>query len=149
MAASQASVVSAPTDLRFPCRSLAGIIGRTVHRQRKVTMTPTATSHILLGPDEGEVIEARGNRIVVKAGGARQLICDYPAPAHFPGPPLHVHPGFDETFLVVAGRLNVQVGHDVAELGIGATAYVDGNLAHTFANPGSEPVRFLLVCSPG
>ena len=112
-------------------------------------MNPTATSHMLLGPGEGEVIEARGNRILVKAAGGRQLICDYTAPAHSPGPPLHVHPGFDETFLVLAGRLKLQLGHDLAELGIGASAYVDGNLPHTFVNPGSEPVRFLLVCSPG
>ena len=48
----------------------------------------------------------------------------------------------------MAGRLRVQVGVDVAELGVGATAYVDGNLPHTFANPGSDPVRFLLLCSP-
>jgi mannose-6-phosphate isomerase-like protein (cupin superfamily) len=112
-------------------------------------MSSTATDHIILGPDEGEVIEARGNRLVIKVATLRQLVCDYSAPAHFPGPPLHVHPGFDETFLVVAGRLRVQVGEDVVELGVGATAYVDGNVPHTFANPGSDPVRFLLVCSPG
>ncbi len=112
-------------------------------------MNPTATRNMLLGPDEGEVIEARGNRLVVKAASPRQLVCDYVAPAHFPGPPLHVHHGFDETFLVMAGRLRVQVGEEVVELGVGATAYVDGNLPHTFANPGSRPVRFLLVCSPG
>jgi len=112
-------------------------------------MTSTTASPAILAPDEGEVIEARGNRLVIKAAGPRQLVCDYTAPPHFPGPPPHVHPGFDETFLVMAGRLRVQVGEDVAELGPGATAYVDGRVPHTFANAGPEPLRFLLVCSPG
>ena len=109
-------------------------------------------SHIdslLLGPDEGEVIEARGNRIVIKSASASQLVCDYTAPPRFAGPPLHVHPGFDELFLVDDGELEVRIREEVVELASGASAYVSGSTPHTFSNPGLAPVRFMLVCSPG
>ena len=46
---------------------------------------------------------------MIKVASASQLICEYAAPAHFPGPPLHVHPGFDETFMLLDGRLEVAV----------------------------------------
>jgi mannose-6-phosphate isomerase-like protein (cupin superfamily) len=112
-------------------------------------MNRTANGHILLGPDQGEVIEARGSRVVIKAASASQLVCEYTAPAHFPGPPLHVHPGFDETLIVVDGWLQVRVRDQLVELTPGASVHVSGNVPHTFANGGSEAARFLLVCSPG
>src|SRR5947209_3740850 len=76
-------------------------------------------------------------------------MCEYTAPPHFPGPPLHVHAGFDESFVVVAGVLEVRVRDEVFELGPGASAYVSGSTPPTFSDPGGDPVRFLLVCSPG
>ena len=111
-------------------------------------MAITPDTHIL-GPDEGELIEARGNRIVIKSASASQTVCDYTAPAHFPGPALHVHPGFDESFLVIEGELEMTVRGEVSLLGPGGCAYVSGSTPHTFRNPGPEPVRFLVVCSPG
>ncbi len=112
-------------------------------------MNANGTGHALVEPGEGEIIEARGNRIVIKVASASQLICEYTAPGNFPGPPLHVHPGFDETFILLDGRLNVAVREQVAELTPGTTAYVSGDVPHTFSNPDGEPARFLLVCSPG
>lgn len=108
-----------------------------------------STASQLLADGAGEVIEARGNKIVIKAASASQLVCEYTAPPHFPGPPLHVHPGFDETFLVIDGQLEMRIQDEAAELASGASAFVPGNIPHTFSNPGSEPARFLLVCSPG
>lgn len=107
------------------------------------------TTVAVLGPDEDETIEARGSRLVIKVAGERQLVCDYTAPPGFPGPPLHVHPGFDETFLVLSGILTVRIGPEVHRLVPGATAFVAGDVPHTFANGEGEPVRFLLVCAPG
>jgi mannose-6-phosphate isomerase-like protein (cupin superfamily) len=108
----------------------------------------TTHSHILAA-DDGEVLEVRGSRLVIKVASERQLICDYTAPAGFPGPPLHVHPPFDETFLVLEGRLTVRVGDEVTRLEPDAIAFVPGDIPHTFANTEPAPVRFLLVCSPG
>jgi mannose-6-phosphate isomerase-like protein (cupin superfamily) len=110
---------------------------------------PSNAQAAIVDPDDGEVLEVRGNRLVIKVASPRQFICDYTAPAGFPGPPLHVHPLFDETFLVLEGQLTVRVGDDVTHLAPGGTAFVPGAVPHTFANTGPEPVRFLLVCSPG
>jgi mannose-6-phosphate isomerase-like protein (cupin superfamily) len=103
----------------------------------------------VLTPGEGETIEARGNKIVFKAIGERQFVADYTAPAGFAGPPLHVHPGFDETFIVLDGTLTMRLGEDVHRLGPGGSAYVAGDVPHTFANEEVEPVNFLVLCAPG
>ena len=105
--------------------------------------------HALLSPGEGELIEVAGNRITIKVASPSQLVCDYSAAPSFPGPPLHVHPGFDESYLVLEGRLEVVVGEQVNELTSGALAYISGSTPHTFRNPTAERVRFLSVCSPG
>lgn len=110
-------------------------------------MNRTATTDAALATPE--VISARGNRIVIRAASASQLVCEYTAPPCFPGPPLHVHPGFDESFLVMSGTLRVQTRDEVADLVTGQSAYVSGDTPHTFCNPDAEPVTFLLVCSPG
>ena len=112
-------------------------------------MSTTDNTHAVLAPDDGEIIEVAGNRIRIMVAEARQLVCDYTAAPHFSGPPLHVHPGFDETYLVLAGRLQVTVGEDRRDLAPGAAAYVSGVVPHTFGNPSGERVRFLSICSPG
>ena len=112
-------------------------------------MPTIQTGSILLAPGEGELLEASGNRLLIKVASASQFVCEYTAPAGFGGPPLHVHPGFDETFLLLDGRLEVTVEHEAVPLVAGATAYVSGSVAHTFRNPTGEPARFLLICSPG
>jgi mannose-6-phosphate isomerase-like protein (cupin superfamily) len=77
------------------------------------------------------------------------LVCDYSAAPNFSGPPLHVHPGFDETYLVLDGRIEVTVGEQRTSLEPGAVAYISGSVPHTFRNPDARRARFLSVCSPG
>ena len=112
-------------------------------------MKANGNGHVVLGPGEGEVIEARGSRLVIKVASAGQLVGEYSAPAEFPGPPLHVHPGFDETFIALSGRLEVTIGDEIVELAPGAAAYVRGSVPHTFRNPGGERASFLFICTPG
>lgn len=112
-------------------------------------MASTGNQHALLAPGQGEVIEVAGNRIRIVVASASQLVCDYSAAPGFPGPPLHIHPAFDETYLVLEGRLDLVIGDERAEVTPGGAAYVSGLVPHTFSNPGSERTRFLSVCSPG
>jgi mannose-6-phosphate isomerase-like protein (cupin superfamily) len=98
---------------------------------------------------EGERIIARGVTVLVKAATPRVTITDHSVPAGFPGPPLHVHPGFDEVFVVLEGTLTVRVRDAVQELGPGSTAYGPGAVPHTFANPSGEPLRFMVAITPG
>jgi mannose-6-phosphate isomerase-like protein (cupin superfamily) len=94
-------------------------------------------------------IVVRGNPIVVLAASSRVSAFDYTAPVGFAGPPLHVHPGFDELFTMLQGTLTLRIEDDVTELGPGQSAYVAGTVAHTFANAGAEPARFVVSCTPG
>ena len=96
-----------------------------------------------------EEITARGTRILIRVASERVTITDHTVPAGFPGPPLHVHPGFDEVFIVLDGTLTVRVRDQVYEVGPGGTAYVEGTVPHTFANATAEPVRFMVTIAPG
>ena len=112
-------------------------------------MSTPDNTHALLAAGDGELIEVAGNRIRIMVARPSQLVCDYSAAPCFPGPPVHVHPGFDETSVVLEGRLEVTVGENRRVLEPGAAAYASGSVPHTFANPAGERVRFLSICSPG
>lgn len=114
-----------------------------------LTMTNASHDQTLVPPEGGELIEVAGNRIRIIVATPGQLVCDYTAAPRFAGPPLHVHPGFDETYLVLEGALGVTVRGEEHELGPGAASYVRGTTPHTFRNPGDDPLRFLSICSPG
>jgi len=112
-------------------------------------MDKTRTIHTAGG---AERLELLGNVLELRAtadetAGTLSAV-EYDAVPGFPGPPLHVH-DFDELFYVLEGRLDVRAGDEVTELGPGASAYLPGHEPHTFANPGDERVRFLVVCVPG
>ena len=112
-------------------------------------MYANGNNHTVLAPGDGEVIEIGEVRVVIKVANASQLVCDYSAPASFAGPPMHVHPGFDESYLVLEGRLEVLVDGQLTELAPGACAYVSGAVPHTFRTAGGQPARFISICSPG
>src|SRR5947209_4157757 len=112
-------------------------------------MQTSEKRHVPLAVGEGEVIEVLGNRITIKVASERQLVCEYSAAPRFAGPPLHVHPGFDETYLVLEGCLEVAVEEERHRLEPGAVAYVSGSIPHAFSNPAAERTRFLSVCTPG
>jgi len=109
----------------------------------------TQAGAAVLSPGEGELLTVRGNRLVIKVASERQSVVEYTSSAGFPGPPLHIHPGFDEVFLVLEGHLTVRVDDEVSRLEPGSLAFVPGTIPHTFANTEAEPVRFLLLCAPG
>jgi mannose-6-phosphate isomerase-like protein (cupin superfamily) len=69
-------------------------------------------------------------------------------PAGRIGPPLHLHPEFDELFYVLGGELVVRLGDEVRTVQEGETAYARRGLAHTFANPGPRDTRVLLFITP-
>jgi mannose-6-phosphate isomerase-like protein (cupin superfamily) len=80
-------------------------------------------------------------------GGTLALLEHELAPRSL-GSPLHTHRHEDEVSHVVSGRLGVQVGDAVLELGPGETVAKPRGTAHAFWNPGDVPVRFLEVVTP-
>jgi uncharacterized cupin superfamily protein len=105
----------------------------------------TAPDALVLHPGEGEVIEVLGNRLVIKAAAPRVTLVDYTAPPGFAGPPLHVHTGFDEVFVVLEGTLTTRVGDETHEVPPGGTVFVAGDTPHTFTNATGDPLRVLVI----
>jgi len=139
-----------PPAFRENPRSLGWCDRIAPARLRDMTNSTAPTPTALVLPDgEGEQITVRGTTILVKTATPRVTVTDHTVPGGFPGPPLHVHPGFDEVFVVLDGTLTVRVGDEVHEVGAGGTAYVAGDVPHTFANPTAECLRFMAVITPG
>jgi mannose-6-phosphate isomerase-like protein (cupin superfamily) len=113
-----------------------------------MTDTTASQSVLVLGPDEGEEIIARGNRLLLKAVSPRVTLVDYVAPAGFPGPPLHVHPGFDELFFVLDGELTFQIRGKLKTVAAGEWLLAPRGVPHTFANHGDLPARALIAVTP-
>jgi quercetin dioxygenase-like cupin family protein len=107
---------------------------------------------IVLGPDEGKVLEARGSRMTFKAieastDGAFSLM-ERDLPPGGRRPPPHTHPGTLEAFFVLEGQVEFLLGTDVVRRGPRSFVLVPRGLAHTFANPGPGPARVLVLHSP-
>ncbi|CAN5539693.1 hypothetical protein BH11ARM1_BH11ARM1_18480 [soil metagenome] len=72
---------------------------------------------------------------------------DPPCPAEGPMPvaPLHLHRECDEAWIVLEGRLIVQVGDEEVECLPGACVGVPRGTPHTYWNPDPVPAKYLLV----
>ncbi len=64
------------------------------------------------------------------------------------GPPLHIHPSFDETFYVLEGELTFQVGDQRLTRRAGELCFASGEVPHTYANHSGRGARLLLLCTP-
>lgn len=70
--------------------------------------------------------------------------------AYCSGPPLHVHETQDDSFFVLEGRLTVQAGDEVVELGPGDFVSVPPGVPHTFDNlDPDQVVRTINLMTPG
>src|SRR5437660_10041734 len=70
-----------------------------------------------------------------------------------PGPPrwiapLHLHRNDDEAWYVLEGRLCVKMGDEEVELRAGSGVLVPRGTPHTYWNPSSERVRYLIIMNP-
>jgi mannose-6-phosphate isomerase-like protein (cupin superfamily) len=70
-----------------------------------------------------------------------------------PGPPryiapLHLHRNDDEAWYVLEGRLHVKRGAEIIEARAGSAVLVPRGTPHTYWNPDTQPVRYLLVMTP-
>ncbi len=92
----------------------------------------------------------RGLEVILAAAppGAAVIVAGAVPPAAC-GPPLHVHAGSDETFLVLSGVLLVHAGGQVTAVPEGGLVHVSAGTPHTFATTPGSPARFLLLHTPG
>jgi quercetin dioxygenase-like cupin family protein len=66
----------------------------------------------------------------------------------FDGPPLHVHPAFDELFFMLQGALTFQVGDELTTVAAGSWLLAPRGIPHTFANHSGQPARALIAVTP-
>ena len=80
--------------------------------------------------------------------GGRLAVIDEVVESDFAGPPLHLHPSFDEGFYVLDGEVTFRVGDELVTGGRGTFAFAERGTPHTFANLSGEPARVLIICTP-
>jgi mannose-6-phosphate isomerase-like protein (cupin superfamily) len=112
-------------------------------------MTTTVTT-----ADAAENLDRAGGRVMrllidADATGQRLSVLACQTPAGSSGPPLHIHPGTDELFIVQEGVLLVHADGGTHQLAAGDAAFIPRGTAHTFASTPDGPVRFLTVHTPG
>jgi mannose-6-phosphate isomerase-like protein (cupin superfamily) len=120
-------------------------------KETSMTAVKTPVVHTI---DDAQPIAVMGGSITVRVRSADtdgQLgVVENLVPAGFPGPPLHVHPGFDEVFHILEGDLTFTVEDRELAGGPGTVLYVPGAVPHTFAQRScSGPARFVLCVTPG
>ncbi len=99
---------------------------------------------------EGEVYDAGALRLRVLAQSPDQplAIMDSVVPPGFAGPVRHRHARMTDIFYVLEGQLTLDLAGERHLLGPGSFVLVPPGVIHTFANPGSAPVRFLEIMQP-
>ncbi|MAG34882.1 MAG: cupin domain-containing protein [Dehalococcoidia bacterium] len=109
---------------------------------------------VVLGPQDGKTIAVLGNTVTPKvvsadtAGAWSLLEVTYAPVGGFPGPPLHRHDGYDETFYILDGDVTFRLGERTLTQSAGACVFIPRGQPHTFANHAEQPARFLLLLTP-
>ena len=106
----------------------------------------------LLPSRDGTQIPAIGLGITMKTNGKSThdaySLFEYTVPPETNGPPAHLHTREDESFICLAGRLEVTLGGEEFVLGHGDYLFLPRNVVHTFRNPFQEESRIVSVVSP-
>jgi mannose-6-phosphate isomerase-like protein (cupin superfamily) len=101
---------------------------------------------------DGQQIPAIGLGITMKTNGKSTRdaysLFEYAIPARTDGPPAHVHTREDESFICLAGRLDVHLGGADFTLVTGDYLYLPRDVIHTFRNTSDEEARVISVVSP-
>jgi mannose-6-phosphate isomerase-like protein (cupin superfamily) len=100
----------------------------------------------------GRAIGAIGLNITMKADGKSThdaySMFEYAIPPETDGPPPHVHTREDESFIAIAGRLDVHLGGEDFTIEHGDYLFLPRDVVHAFRNPYSEESRVVSVVSP-
>jgi mannose-6-phosphate isomerase-like protein (cupin superfamily) len=106
----------------------------------------------MLPTREGQQIAAIGLGITMKADGKSTRdaysLFEYAIPARTDGPPAHIHTREDESFVCLAGQLDVRLGGEDFTIGMGDYLYLPRDVVHTFRNTSDAEARVISVVSP-
>jgi quercetin dioxygenase-like cupin family protein len=107
---------------------------------------------VIRAPGEGRDFTIARDRVVVKGVTAHDgdgfAVVEYEGAAGAPGPPLHIHRGFEECWYILDGEVDFSLGEEVHRVGAGAFVLVPRDAVHTFRVAGGAPARWLGIFSP-
>ena len=105
----------------------------------------------MLPSREGHQIAAIGLGITMKTNGKSThdaySLFEYAIPPRTDGPPPHIHTREDESFICLAGKLDVHLGGEDFTIGFGDYLYLPRDVVHTFRNTYDEEARVISVVS--
>lgn len=110
---------------------------------------------VFIGPNEGTrlgVLTYGGSERIIKlrsnqTSGRLMLMEGRILPGE--GPPIHIHTREDESFHVLEGELEFQVGDDIIMAKAGQWIYAPIGIKHTFRNVNTSSARLEFVFTPG
>ncbi len=105
-----------------------------------------------ISPTDGDRADLHGlgTRYLLRGedtGGQFALI-EHTIPPHALAAPVHLHQNEDEYMFVLSGRVGVQIGDEVADVGPGELVAKPRDVPHAFWNAGDEEARLLELISP-
>ncbi len=105
-----------------------------------------------ISPTDGDRADLRGlgTRYLLRGedtGGQFALI-EHTIPPRALAAPVHLHQNEDEYSFVLSGRVGVQIGDEVAEVGPGELVAKPRGVPHAFWNAGDEEARLLELIAP-
>ncbi len=107
---------------------------------------------IIVAPDEGQILEAFGDKVQVKLSGEETngvFVLGFATTPPGHGPPPHIHHREDELFIIVSGSFRFLGENGWSEpVGPGGVVYTPRGVRHTFQNAGNEPGRHYVMATP-
>jgi mannose-6-phosphate isomerase-like protein (cupin superfamily) len=109
-------------------------------------------SILITGPLDGEPVDLGTTKMRILHDGSgtdgRLGIAVSTLAPHTEGPPQHLHRRHDEGFYVISGTARFSSGEVTHDAPAGSLVVVPPQVAHTFANPGDEPMVMLSTFTP-
>jgi mannose-6-phosphate isomerase-like protein (cupin superfamily) len=100
----------------------------------------------VLADGEGKRLNVLGDGVTIKARTGAYTVIEVDSVQA--GPPLHRH-DWDETYFVLSGAMDVQVGQRVVRATTGMSIHIPGGTAHSYSTRETGRCRFLATVAPG
>ena len=104
---------------------------------------------VVLAPGEGRQFWTGLSRgtVKVESGSADFSAFESSPPPGAPGPAPHLHRSYDEAWFIIEGTVEFLLDGRRERLGAGGFVFVPRGVVHSFANPGPEQARMLVIGS--
>jgi quercetin dioxygenase-like cupin family protein len=103
---------------------------------------------VVVAPGEGERLTATERVAIVKASLPELTLSVFELGPRFEGPEPHRHDDHVDSFYVLEGEVEFQLGDEAVRAGPGTFVAAPPGIVHTFGNPGPDGARLLNMHSP-